>query len=210
MYKPFEEPLMIIDLPKALTPVFQQHIPKPGYLRIWPDEDEDVPLVHSKYGLVPKGSVLSYQQPLPANQPSDSDPELAPPDFNLPELPSLHTVLLEKQQLFYDSLAVTTNQFLDYEQQTRDQSSNKDWHRLRKYRLTASNFKHVCSRRKDHENRLLKQANRLLKGKSIQTAAMKYGIDHEDEAAQYYASQLGKKITLKFAMQLQCFLLMEI
>jgi hypothetical protein len=82
--------------------------------------------------------------------------------------------------VFYDSLSVDKEQYLEYEIHTREQSSTKDWHRLRKNRVTASKFKQVCSRKNDYES----LSERFLKGKFIQTAAMKYGIEHEDEAAE--------------------------
>ena len=62
VYKPFDEPLWSLDLPKILSPIFEGLNPKPGSLRIWPDDDEDVLLTESKYGIVPKGSVLSFQR----------------------------------------------------------------------------------------------------------------------------------------------------
>ena len=33
----------------------------------------------------------------------------------------------------------------------------------------------------------------LLSGKMIQTAAMRYGIEHEDKAAQFYSQQFGRE-----------------
>ena len=59
MYKPFEEQLASLNLPSTLNPLFDKLDPKPGFLRIWPKEDEDIPLVETKYGLVLRGSVLS-------------------------------------------------------------------------------------------------------------------------------------------------------
>ena len=51
VYKPFEEPLWSLDLPEILSPTFEGLNPKPGLLRIWPDDDEDVLLIQRKYGL---------------------------------------------------------------------------------------------------------------------------------------------------------------
>ena len=61
---------------------------------------------------------------------------------------------------------------------------------MRKFRLTASNFKSICSRQKDVEA----LAARLLKGTKIQTAAMKYGLQHEDEVAEFYAQHFGRNV----------------
>lgn len=126
-------------MPKMLRPVFENLTPKPGFLRIWPDDDEDVELTESRFGLLPKGSVIAYQQPLPTSIPKP-DPNICP-EFALPELTYPDTVLPEKEQPFYDSLAITRAQSLEYEAQTREQSGSKDWHRLRQSRITASNFK---------------------------------------------------------------------
>ena len=68
VYKAFEEPLSSLDLPEILSPIFEGLNPKPGFLRVLLDDDKDVPLTESKYGLVPKGSVLSYQQSLPSKK----------------------------------------------------------------------------------------------------------------------------------------------
>ena len=62
------------------------------------------------------------------------------------------------------------------------------WHRLRKYCLTASNFKVFCLRRKVLES----LPAHLLRGKLVQTAAMRYGMQHEDEAANCYAIWKGR------------------
>ena len=51
MYKPFEEQLASLNLPSTLNPLFDKLDPKPGFLRILPEEDEDIPT----------GAVLSYQ-----------------------------------------------------------------------------------------------------------------------------------------------------
>ena len=68
VYKAFEESISSLDLPEILSPIFEGLNPKPGFLRVLLDDDKDVPLTESKYGLVPKGSVLSYQQSLPSKK----------------------------------------------------------------------------------------------------------------------------------------------
>lgn len=181
IYKPFQDPLSSLDLPKALTPLLSDLDPTPGYLRIWPDEDEDIPLSVCKFGVVPKGSVLAYQQPLVTVIATD----YSAPWFDFPVLHYPATVLTERQQVFFQSFAITPEQSEQFEKQTRDQSSCNDWHRLRKNRLTATTFKRVCSRKKDFVN----LSEQLVKTKFYQSTSMKYGVEHEDEAAQYYSEQ---------------------
>ena len=48
MYKPFKEQIASLNLPSTLSPLLG---PKPGFLGIWPDKNEDTPLVETKYGL---------------------------------------------------------------------------------------------------------------------------------------------------------------
>ena len=51
-----------LNLPSTLSPLFEELDFSPGLLRTWPDKDEDIPVVGTKYWLVPQGSVLSYKQ----------------------------------------------------------------------------------------------------------------------------------------------------
>ena len=37
-------------------------------------------------------------------------------------------------------------------------------------------------------------ATKLLKGTKIQTAALKYGLEHEDEVAEFYAQNFGRSV----------------
>ena len=121
--KPFEEQVASLNLPSTLSPLFEELDPKPGFLRIWPDKDEDIPLVETKYGLVPRGSVLSYQQQKTSKRNSELETKygLVPrgsvlsyqqqetskrnsenlahpvPNFDLPDLGYQPTVLAEKE-----------------------------------------------------------------------------------------------------------------
>jgi len=68
VYKPFEQPLRSLDLPSVLLPQFNDMTPQVGYVRIWPiNEDEELTLLDSALRKVPKGCVISYQQPMKAN-----------------------------------------------------------------------------------------------------------------------------------------------
>ena len=54
----------------------------------------------------------------------------------------------------------------------------------------ASNFKGVCSREKDHES----LSTRLLEGKQVQTAAMRYRIENEDDVALQYSQHFVRAV----------------
>lgn len=81
-------------------------------------------------------------------------------------------------------------QSLEYELMTRTQSDNPEWHRLRKGRLTASNFKRVCSRRANFETLSVQ----LHASRYIQTAAMKHGLMGEPVAAEQYSKHFGHNV----------------
>lgn len=160
---------------------------------ISPDHQPDS--VPSRFGPVPKGSVLSYQQRLSSvcndiiNHPEHS---VFPP-FPLPVQDALYTtVLAQEQQELHKGLVVSTELSNDIEVQTRNQTECKAWHDVRKDRLTSSVFKDVVCRRKDFDS----LAHRLLHQKPIQTAAMKHGIKTEPKAAEVYADITGNSIFL--------------
>ena len=114
VYKPFEEQLVSLNLPSTHNPLFAKLDPKTVFLRIWPEEDEDIPLVETKYGLVPQGSVLSYQQQQTGKRSSENLAHPVP-NFDLPDLRFLATVLTEKELLHFNALAVSLDQALEYE-----------------------------------------------------------------------------------------------
>ncbi|CAH1267041.1 Hypp3665 [Branchiostoma lanceolatum] len=153
------------------------------------------PSVESKFGLVPFGSVISYQQ-----RPQQKDGDIINhscqptyPPFPLPpQVPTNHHVPTETEQEVFLGLQVTLEHAYEVEQSTREQSQNKTWHDVRKHRLTSSNFKQVCSRKKDHAS----LAVRFLSSKNIQTQAMKFGIEHEPEAAKLYSEVTGNNVYL--------------
>lgn len=91
----------------------------------------------------------------------------------------------------YDGLYVSKSESMDIEKKpTTDQSKNPFWKTIRKSRLTSSSFKRICSRKKDHES----LAESLLSTNKIQTAAMKFGLDHENGAAESHASLTGNNV----------------
>ena len=152
--------------------------------------------VVSKFGSVPKGSVLSYQQkPSP---PADSHivhpqhPETFP-ELQMPTLDTNYSSVLNHKELsLFMGLNVDNDISTQIERQTRDQSHNKKWHDVREHRITSSVFKTVCSRKADFQS----LSNRLLNKKNIQTAAMKRGIEYEPLAAKTYSEITGNSVYL--------------
>eukprot|EP00058_Branchiostoma_floridae_P018033 XP_002603522.1 hypothetical protein BRAFLDRAFT_79057 [Branchiostoma floridae] len=111
----------------------------------------------------------------------------------LPPLESTFSyVLRQPEQEMILGLHVTKEQALEVEVNTRKQSHNKLWHDVRKNRITSSVFKQVCSRQGDHDS----LGQRLLTSKGIQTSAMKFGIEHEPEAAKLYSEVTGNNVYL--------------
>ena len=125
VYTPLEEQLASLHLQSTHNPLFDKLDPKTGFLRIWSEEDEDIPLVETKYGLVPQGSVLSYQQQQTSKRSSENLAHPVP-NFDLPDLGFLPTVLTEKELLHFNSLAESLDQALEYERITRDQSMSRN------------------------------------------------------------------------------------
>ena len=74
------------------------------------------------------------------------------------------------------------------EQETREQSTNNLWFHARSARITSTSFKRICSRRADHE----KLATSLKSAASVQTKAMKRGVEQEPIAATQYTKVVHK------------------
>ncbi|KAG1929305.1 uncharacterized protein LOC120474911 [Pimephales promelas] len=150
-------------------------------------------LVESKFGLVPKGSLLSYQCPAQSSRKAVKHAE-APPFPKLPLdgykfegrfqfVPDFHDML------FLESLAVT--QELSIEKDTRDQSQSALWNQMRTPRITSSRFREVCHVRGESTSQAL--AARIIKGVR-QTSAMKRGLDLEPEVLFQYSGMMNVNV----------------
>ena len=150
-------------------------------------ETSTLDFVDSKLGKVACGSVISYQQ----RQNTTNDPKIhmnidgpdKPPAFDVPSLGSFYLFVPTLAEInFVEGLSVSLAQSCLYEEETREQSDTQKWHDLRAQRLSSSKFKDVCTRRGDFESLAVRQLK-----KTVQTAAMKHGINTEEEAAAAYA-----------------------
>ena len=73
---------------------------------------------------------------------------------------------------------------------TKEQSNSRNWKKLWQNRLTALNFKRVCSRLGNFES----LSGDLHKVSNVQTATMKYGLETEPLAAEQYAKAFGRDL----------------
>lgn len=156
---------------------------------------DNIETVESKVGLVPKGSILSYQQKKCEKQTNttiiNNDAYPNYPDYDFPTLvQKFETVLTMGEMNVYDRLHVTKIESYDIGKNTTDQSKNPFWKSIHNCRLTSSCFKRICSRKKEYET----LADRLLSGNKIQTSAMKFGLEHENDAAESYAVMTGNNV----------------
>ena len=185
LYNPIPEQFGNLQIIDSMKDIFKQ-FDDMQINSILPESD-NLDFVNSKLGKVAGGSVISYQQ----RQIITNDPKIhmnvdgpeKPPAFDLPVLENQYEFVPTLEELnFIDGLRVSQAQSCLYEEETREQSDTQKWHDLRAQRLSSSKFKDVCARRAGFES----LAARQLK-KTVQTAAMRHGINTEEEAASAYA-----------------------
>ncbi|XP_031165276.1 uncharacterized protein LOC116057001 [Sander lucioperca] len=148
----------------------------------------DVLLVESALGKVQEGSLISYQQPVPASRiillhtGAPTPPPLPLDGYRL-EPTCCQFVCSLHQQLHLQSILTNLEMARAIEVATRDQSMSVEWHRVRKMRLTSSHFREVCHVHGQTSAEHL--AERLLRGVA-QTSVMKRGLALEPQAIQEY------------------------
>ncbi len=142
--------------------------------------------VESGFGLLPHGSALTYQA---VGLPTTTTDHYPP--FPLPPQPCTYsTVLNEKESTFYGGMTVTPSDAEALEKETRGQSDSKIWHHVRSQRLTSSTFKRIVSRVSDFSTLA---TNMQKQKRSVQTQAMKRGLELEPDAAAQYEEETGNR-----------------
>lgn len=152
-------------------------------------------LVESRFGLVPQGSLLSYQCPPVVSRDVVKHAD-APP---FPKLPldgykldrKFHFVPNCHELYFLESMTVTQELSTIIEEGTRDQSQCALWNQMRQPRLTSSRFREVCHVRGEASSQTL--AARIIKG-IRQTSAMKRGLDLEPDVLLQYSDMMNVNI----------------
>ncbi|KAG9261431.1 hypothetical protein AMEX_G5000 [Astyanax mexicanus] len=145
-------------------------------------------LVESKFGLVPRGCVLSYQCPpdktidISTHVPAPVFPDLPQKNYRLSQ--NVHFVPNVHHFYHLQSLQVSRELSISIEKETREQSKCKLWNLMRHPRLTASRFHEAAHVRGESSAQAL--SLRMLKG-VCQTEAMKRGLELEPEVLTRYA-----------------------
>lgn len=127
--------------------------PKPLVLSLVPRKDQanQFPLVPCKFGNVPKGSVLSYQQKLSEeyviNDFTCTTFPILPLDDTGNQFQNNFAICLDsKKQATLDSLQITHKTAVELQEKTVTQSNSSLWHLSQKKRITASKFGLVARR----------------------------------------------------------------
>lgn len=169
----------------------QKHAPEILVLDAIKENPRDVP---SKFGQVPAGSVLSYQQRLDDNVVLNIYDGVCFPSLPVTNamVNSYQVALNQESSLTLDGLKLLAPDIHKFEKQTRLQSRSSLWFRLRKNRITASNVGEIFKRRKNET--VLVQ--RLKSTRRVTTAAMRQGIALEPTAAFAYAEKSNKTVNL--------------
>lgn len=103
-------------------------------------------------------------------------------DCHMPTLNALKSTI----SAFKESLYVSEDDIREIEQNTRDQRLSPLWHSARRFRITASNFGSVMSRRHDTPPDCL--VLQLVQPKKFSSPAIQYGIDNEPIALAEYVA----------------------
>ena len=172
LYSPATHYLLLSNVEKTKM---QDLNPIPLMCTLIPDSVSGFPAVSTKFGNVPKGSVISYQQKLCPSYIINDYANASFPFVPSPDAPTSFSNNLSfcfssaQQMVKFDSLSLNFELSHLLEEQTRAQGQNQLWHSLRKNRITASKFGLVAKRQSNFES-LVKQ---LSGARHIQTAAMK-------------------------------------
>ena len=165
--------------------------PKPLFATLVPSEQDlrSVSFLPSKFGNVPKGCLISYQQKMSSDYVINDFTGTAFPELPLESANdrfenNVSVCLEANQQALFDSLSVTSEISLKVQEQTITQSSSESWHLLRKKQITASKFGTVAWQVSNFETLV----NQLNPTRFVQTPAMKRGVELEPHAATIYAN----------------------
>ena len=179
------------------------------------------PIIETTFGVVPKGSPLSYQlngfkrpsfdvnisniisannTPMYTNTPSVF------PNFPLRQIVFPHFTpnqveLSADENLIINSISINTSQAVNIERETHMQSESQTWFSERKFRLTASRFGETIYKMTHSRCQPTNFAKKLTEEKNLTSfsqAMMRYNLKNESTAVQMYTKyihSIGHKVT---------------
>ena len=189
-----------------LVQSLEQHSSKIGLAQVVDIAKLDMlPAVDTRFGCFPVGSFGSYQLTLTESnfsftssfegfQAADHCTATEFPPYPSFPLDNHNRPLITPDTLNYkekellESLRVNVIDAAKLEEKARDQAECDEWMRERKLRFTASNFRKISRRQRNHE----KFVEDLLAQKSVSTAAMEHGKKYEPVALKEYEKYLRK------------------
>ncbi|XP_076106234.1 uncharacterized protein LOC143074906 [Mytilus galloprovincialis] len=137
------------------------------------------------------GSPLSYHKPLmtPIFQPREENSDICG-DIVFPKpLPQcIDMSAMDQMKTEWFASNITKTEAITIEKETRKQSNSTAWFQHRENRITASNFGAVMLRKKDINDKFLKNTFKRKQFTSLETS---YGTSNETIAKQMYIKQSG-------------------
>ena len=159
---------------------------------------KNLEMKETKFGKSPSGCYASYQLQFTesnfkvycnlgsqqTNQTATRDPPTEYPKFPLIASDSFEIPeeLQQDEEDLLRHLSVNRNKLNDIEEKTSRQSASEEWKIERKYRFTASNFKRVCVRQRNHATFV----NNLLNQPEINSKYLEHGKKFEPIALKQY------------------------
>ncbi|XP_063410321.1 uncharacterized protein LOC134693427 [Mytilus trossulus] len=140
------------------------------------------------------GSPLSYHKPLmtPIFQPREENSDICG-DIVFPKpLPQcIDMSAMDQMKTEWIASNITKTEAITIEKETRKQSDSTAWFQHRENRITASNFGAVMLRKRDINDKFLKNT---FQRKQFTSLATSYGTSNETIAKQMYIKQSGNHI----------------
>ena len=101
--------------------------------------------------------------------------------------------VLEQEKPFLANIMLSREKALDIEKNTRRQSNCSAWYQERAFRITASRFSEVVSRKAPVNDRFL---HSLFSSTQLQTEAMNYGLDNETVVVKEFKGLSGAQVKI--------------
>ena len=153
----------------------------------WGNFLEGCPLANQLRDIYPPGFVETiYSEDLEAV--FDFPIEITLPEHVRKGPPS---TVLEEEKLFLANIILSPEKALEIEKNTRSQSSCSAWHQERAFRITASRFGEVVSRKAPVNDKFL---HSLFSSPRVKTQAMKYGLDMEPMVVKEFKELAGPQV----------------